>query len=151
VIRDRGWIAAHIPHQGRMCLLDAVEFFDQTRIRCSSRSHLLADNPLRAGGRLGAAAGVEYAAQAMAVHGALLAPEAARPRSGYLAALRGLELLAERLDAGDTPLQIDAERISGDERTALYAFSVACAGAVLLRGRATVVLDAALFDAGAAA
>ena len=37
-------------------------------------SHRAADNPLRAHGRLGAACGIEYAAQAMAVHGALLAP-----------------------------------------------------------------------------
>ena len=71
---DRAWIASHIPHQGSMCLLDYVEAWDRERIRCRASSHRAADNPLRAYGRLGAACGIEYAAQAMAVHGALLAP-----------------------------------------------------------------------------
>ena len=39
-------------------------------------------NPLRAEGRLGAAAGIEYAAQAMALHGSLLAGEGSAPRQG---------------------------------------------------------------------
>ena len=50
--------------------------WDATHIRCRSATHRAADNPLRAHGRLGAACGVEYAAQAMAVHGALVAASA---------------------------------------------------------------------------
>ena len=59
-----------------MCLLDEVLSWDATRIRCRSNTHRTADNPLRAHGRLGAACGIEYAAQAMAVHGALVAASA---------------------------------------------------------------------------
>src|SRR5262250_1492609 len=70
---DHAWIEQHIPHKGRMCLLDEVLSWDAARIRCRSGSHRAADNPLRAHGRLGAACGIEYAAQAMAVHGALVA------------------------------------------------------------------------------
>ena len=73
---DHAWIEQHIPHKGRMCLLDAVLSWDATRIRCRSASHRTPDNPLRAHGRLGAACGIEYAAQAMAVHGALVAASA---------------------------------------------------------------------------
>src|SRR2546430_15076222 len=73
---DRQWIEQHIPHKGRMCLLDEVLSWDAARIRCRSATHRSPDNPLRLHGRLGAACGIEYAAQAMAVHGALVAARA---------------------------------------------------------------------------
>ena len=50
---DHAWIAAHIPHQGSMCLLDEVLSWDLQRISCRSISHRAPDNPLRAHGRLG--------------------------------------------------------------------------------------------------
>ena len=87
---DHGWIAAHIPHQGSMCLLDRVLEWSGQRIVCDALSHTDPLNPLRAAARLGAANGVEYAAQAMAVHGALLAPTGAAPTQGYLTSVRGL-------------------------------------------------------------
>ena len=36
---DRQWIEQHIPHKGRMCLLDEVLSWDATRIRCRSATH----------------------------------------------------------------------------------------------------------------
>ena len=87
---DRVAIAARIPHQGSMCLLDAVLAWDSGQIHCRASSHRQPDNPLRAAARLGAACGIEYAAQAMAVHGALLAPAGAPPRPGYLASVRSV-------------------------------------------------------------
>jgi predicted hotdog family 3-hydroxylacyl-ACP dehydratase len=140
---DHEWIAAHIPHQGSMCLLDGVIDWSPERIRCTSGSHRRADNPLRADGRLGSVCGIEYAAQAMAVHGALLAATAAEPRQGYLASMRGVDLFAERLDDIDADLDIEAERLSGDDNTVLYRFEVRAAGRLLLGGRAAVILDAA--------
>lgn len=70
--RDHAWIAAHVPHQGRMCLLERVLAWDETHIVCEAIGHADPAHPLRDAGRLGAAIGVEYAAQAMAVHGALI-------------------------------------------------------------------------------
>jgi predicted hotdog family 3-hydroxylacyl-ACP dehydratase len=139
---DREWIAAHIPHQGSMCLLDRVTEWSPERIRCTSASHRRSDNPLRADGRLGSVCGIEYAAQAMAVHGALLAATAAEPRQGYLTSLRGVDLFAGRLDDIDADLDIEAEHVSGDDNTVLYRFEVRAAGRLLLGGRAVVILDA---------
>ncbi len=68
---NRAWIEARIPHQGRMCLLDEVVECNAQYIRCATATHRAPDNPLRSHGRLGSAAGIEYAAQAMALHGAL--------------------------------------------------------------------------------
>jgi len=144
----RDGIAQRIPHQGTMCLLDAVQAWDEESIRCEASSHRAADNPLRAYGRLGAACGIEYAAQAMAVHGALVAESAgagaaAAPRAGYLAGVRGVTLHVDRIDTATGPLTVLAQRITGDANTVLYSFSVQAGTQALLSGRAIVVLDAA--------
>ncbi|RQR38660.1 hotdog family protein [Burkholderia sp. Bp9142] len=144
---DRAWIAAHIPHDGAMCVLDRVEAWDAARIRCSATSHRDPHNPLRSRGRLAAVCGIEYAAQAMAVHGALLGAqpartEHARPRAGYLASVRNVDAFVDRLDTFALPLIVDAERIGGDDRSVLYGFALRCGERVLLSGRAAVMLDA---------
>lgn len=139
---DRAWIAARIPHQGSMCLLDQVVEWTPERIRCTASSHRDPANPLRDNDRLGAACGIEYAAQAMAVHGALLAGSDDAPRQGFLASARSVELKADRLDDVAADLDIVAERLSGDGNNVLYGFEVSAAGAVLLIGRAAVILDA---------
>ena len=137
---DRRWLEEHIPHQGRMCLLDAVLGWDTTRIRCRVTSHRRADNPLRGRGRLGAVAGIEYAGQAMAAHGALMAGLLGTPvRTGYLASVRNLKLAVTRLDDLEGDLHVCAERIAGDTDTALYAFVLMSATRELLSGRAGIV------------
>ncbi|HEX8756885.1 MAG TPA: hypothetical protein VF745_11140 [Steroidobacteraceae bacterium] len=140
---DHGWIETHIPHKGRMCLLHEVLSWDSARIRCRANSHRLADNPLRAHGRLGAACGVEYAAQAMAVHGAIVAAaEGTRARAGLLTSVRNLVLLVDRLDDLEADLIASAERLAGDEGSTLYEFTVTSAGRELLSGRAGIVFAA---------
>jgi len=141
---NRDWIESHIPHSGRMCLLDAVLDWEGDRIRCASGGHRAADHPLRAYGRLGIACGIEIAAQTMAVHGALSAGDSgSRPRAGLLAGVRGVRMYAARLDDAQSDVICQATRVAGDEGTALYEFELATAGSTLMRGRATVVLDAA--------
>lgn len=126
-----------------MCLLDCVEAWDEQRIQCRASSHRAADNPLRAFSRLGAACGIEYAAQAMAVHGALLAPsDSISARAGYLVSVRGTRLHVLRLDDIAADLLVEATCITRSENNILYQFSVSAAGRLLLNGRATVVLDA---------
>ena len=126
-----------------MCLLDQVEAWDRQRNQCRATSHRAADNPLRADGRLGAACGIEFAAQAMAVHGALLAPpDSTRPRIGYLVSVRGTKLHVPRLDDITADLRVEATCITRSENNILYQFSVSAAGRLLLEGRAAVVVDA---------
>lgn len=142
---DRVWIARHIPHQGGMCLLDGVETWDQQRIQCRASSHRAVDNPLRAYDRLGAACGIEYAAQAMAVHGALQTPQdGPGARVGYLVSVRGVQLHVSRLDDIAADLLVEADCITRSENNILYQFSISAAGRPLLEGRAAVVLDAGL-------
>jgi predicted hotdog family 3-hydroxylacyl-ACP dehydratase len=139
---DRAWIAAHIPHQGSMCLLDRVDAWDAQRVRCIAHSHRSADNPLRAHGRLAAACGIEFAAQAMAVHGALLAQQQDAPRSGFLASVRAASLHVGRLDDIAADLVVQAELFSSDGNHVLYDFSIQADGKTLIEGRAAVILNA---------
>ncbi|RYF42291.1 MAG: 3-hydroxylacyl-ACP dehydratase [Comamonadaceae bacterium] len=145
---NREGIAGRIPHRGSMCLLERVVFWNAEGIECEAGSHRDADNPLRAFGRLGIAAGIEYAAQAMAVHGALAGEAAGLPgaaaRAGYLASVRSVRLHAARLDDVPDALQVHAMRLMGDENNIVYSFALKAGQRPLLEGRATVVLDASL-------
>ncbi len=140
---NRDWISRRIPHQGTMCLLDRVVDWSENHIACAAISHTDPANPLGAEGRLGAANGIEYAAQAMAIHGALLAKVDDPPRQGYLTSVRSVSLHVARLDDLPGELDVRAERLSGDGNNILYQFSLHHAGRCLLEGRAAVVLDAA--------
>lgn len=142
---DRDGIAARIPHAGRMCLLDAMLAWDEQRIECLATSHLAPDNPLRSRSGLQAACAIEYAAQAMALHGGLVAPAGAGPQAGYLASVRGVRLAVARLDELPGPLRVRAQRLAGDERQVMYAFELDCAPlGRIAEGRATVVLNTPL-------
>ena len=104
-----------LPHAGLMCLLEEVVDWDDAQVLLATRTHLRADNPLRRAGRLDMLHLCEYGAQAMAVHGGLLAHrEGRRAAPGLLVSLRDV-----RLAGGDLSQ---------------------CAGALLASGRAAVVL-----------
>jgi predicted hotdog family 3-hydroxylacyl-ACP dehydratase len=142
VVVTRDGIARLIPHEGAMALLDGVLRWDADSIRCVARSHVDPRNPLRSHGRLPALCGIEYAAQAMAVHGGLSGALSRRPRRGYLASLRDVSCLVDRLDSeGD--LVVEAEKVAANDLTVLYRFCVDIGPVRALEGSAAVVLDAA--------
>ena len=150
---NRAWIEQHIPHHGRMCLLDEVLEWDSRHVVCRTATHLDKTHPLRSRdltGRevLGAACGIEYASQAMALHGALAGGAGGgeltnRPEVGFLASVREIRLHVARLDDIDGDLTCEVAQVAGDGLTALYEFALRSNHAALLSGRATVVLDAA--------
>ena len=130
-----------IPHAGTMCLLDAVLAWDERTIHTASAGHARADNPLRGPHGLHAVHLAEYGAQAMAVHGALLArargSETVRP--GMLVSLRDVQLFDEYVDRLDGPLDVRAECLYADDDGAQYAFRVEHRGRLLASGRAAVI------------
>jgi predicted hotdog family 3-hydroxylacyl-ACP dehydratase len=130
-----------IPHSGSMCLLAEVLDYDQNRIICKGVSHSLRANPLLESGVLHAVCGIEYAAQAMAVHGALLAGEQqVHARGGRLASVRSVEFFVWRLDDIADDLHIEATQLMADANSMMYEFTVSALDRALLKGRATVVL-----------
>jgi predicted hotdog family 3-hydroxylacyl-ACP dehydratase len=149
---SRDAIAALIPHQGTMCLLEEVLYSDEDTIVCRAVSHRDAGHPLREEDILPAVCGIEYAAQAMAVHGALSAKAAekeadsagsgARGRRGMLAAARNVVFNVERLDDIADDLIVSARKLLAEDGRLLYEFELHASGRELVRGRAAVVLAA---------
>ena len=128
-----------IPHQGRMCLLDRVEWWTATDILCRARSHLDPANPLRREGRLAVVCGIEYGLQAAAAHGALAAPPAV---AGWLGAVRSVDLATPWLDeAGFGELAVGATLLHRDAGGFIYAFTLhAESGELLLSGSGTIMV-----------
>jgi predicted hotdog family 3-hydroxylacyl-ACP dehydratase len=151
MLLNRAWIEARIPHQGRMCLLDEVLDWDAQHIRCRTATHRAPDNPLRSHDRLSIACGIEYAAQAMALHGALaggavtggaVGDTANGAVVGLLASVRDVRLFVLRLDDIESDLICEVTHLAGDSLTALYEFALRDRDRSLLSGRASVILDA---------
>ena len=138
-------IAELIPHAGAMCLLDEVSSWDATHVSASSRRHRDPKNPLRTAGGLATLSAIEYAAQAMAVHGALAGAVTGsitrRPRAGYLVSLRKVVCAAPRLDDFEGDLFVEAEQMMADGASVMYAFSLRIGETEVLSGNATVMLD----------
>ena len=129
-----------VPHSEKMCLLERVLEWSDQSIRCETNSHLDMDNPLRRHGHLSSICGIEYAAQAMALHAALCSNAGAPVRHGYLASARDMRCTTAILDEHDSPLVVSAELVFADGSRVIYSFSIKFDGADLVSGRAAVVI-----------
>lgn len=133
-------ICALIPHAGAMCLLDAVVAWDEQMIRCRSRRHQDPANPLRRGGTLGAVHLFEYGAQAVAVHGGLLAQARVKKNPiRYLVALHDAQLGVQRIDDISGPLEVEARSLLTAGNGVIYELSITNEGQWLASGRATIM------------
>jgi predicted hotdog family 3-hydroxylacyl-ACP dehydratase len=140
-VLDRATILALVPHQGAMCLWDEVVDWDAQRIRLRACNHTDPMHPLRARDRLHALALCEYGAQAMAVHGGLLAAhQGGRAVPGVLVALREVELAVARIDDLDGALEGEAELVAASAASQQYAFRIHQGGRLLASGRAAAML-----------
>lgn len=130
-----------IPHQGAMCLLDAVLAWDDTSIHAISHGHAAADHALRSEQGLHAVHLAEYGAQAMAVHGALKARQRGveKARPGRLVSLRDVVLAQAYVDTLDGPLDVHAQCLYADDSGAQYAFRIEHRGQLIASGRAAVI------------
>jgi predicted hotdog family 3-hydroxylacyl-ACP dehydratase len=145
---DRAQLSALIPHAGSMCLLDSVLEWTAEWIRCETLSHRDPANPLRRRNALAALHLVEYGAQAMAIHGALVQGALVSqggPQPGMLGALRDIKLHVARIDDIEQPLSITATRRLARSDGLIYDFVIALRDSptrVLCEGRISVVLHA---------
>ena len=135
----RDVILACIPHHGTMCLWEAVQEWDQHQIVLSSTTHRQATHPLRQANQLHGVVLCEYAAQAMAVHGGLIAQAEHRPKqAGRLAALHDVHLSVDRIDTLNGLLYCHAVCLARNGLSASYTFQLNHTGDPLATGRATV-------------
>ena len=139
---SREAIAALVPHAGAMCLWDEVLEWNDAGIRLRAGNHRDPAHPLRSDGRLRAVHLCEYGAQAMAVHGGLLAQrDGGVAAPGMLVALRGVELHVARVDDLPGPIDCEAQLLVAGEASQQYAFRITHAGTLLVEGRAAVMLQ----------
>ena len=132
-------LRVYLPHTGAMCLLAGVRSFDQDSIECLATNHRHPAHPLRAAGRLGAACGVEYAAQAMAIHGALSQAGRVVPAPiGAIVGVRHVRFEVDRLDQIEQDLVVTCHRLAHDGGGAMYDFRILASDRVLLSGRVMV-------------
>lgn len=134
-------IADLLPHSGAMCLLNAIASWNETDITCFAESHRSDTNPLRHGDVLPIHAGIEYVAQAMAIHGTLCEQRAGRPRIGYLAVLSNVDWFVPRLDDLPGKLEAQAEKLMATESGFNYAFRLLHESRTLLEGQAVIALQ----------
>lgn len=133
-------LSALLPHAGDMCLLESIHDWDRQQIRCLANSHRNKLNPLRRNGKLAVIAGVEYAAQAMAVHNSLRDGLLGEPQVGYIAVLTKVMWDVQWLDEIAAPLEVQADRLAGIEGGCSYLFNVKCGEKSLIRGEIMVAL-----------
>ena len=130
-----------IPHSGKMCLIDSIDKWDEESIVCITSTHLKSDNPLLSKGILPVSALIEYGAQAMAIHGAIITKESGdKMQEGYLAALKDVVFFTN-LDISNisSSLIIKATRKFASQGNMIYEFLITSAGEKLISGRATVI------------
>ena len=133
-------IYRRIPHSGAMRLLADVTFWDDSSIICSATSHTEIDNPLRDNGVLSNVHALEYAAQAIAVHGSLLMADAGELKLVYVATFRGVDMHPGALDQrGGAALTISATRVAALPNGWNYEFTVSAQDLVLAHGKTVVV------------
>ncbi len=136
-------IASLMPHQGAMCLWQHVVAADADSVTVSTTTHRDLNHVLRSQGQLRALHLCEYGAQAMAVHGGLLARVSGTPvRPGFLVALRGVRLHVQRIDDLPGALIGHATLLMQAEDSQQYAFRIEHDGRLLAEGRAAVMLQA---------
>ena len=137
-------IAELIPHHGAMCLLDTIESWDDRHIRCAASSHHRLDNPLRDATGLRTVCAIEYGAQAMAAHAALLGTPSPRGlTAGLLVAAREIIMAQSHLDgiAGTLTIRAEIVLINGNGR--IYNVIVTEDDRTLLSARLSVMMSAA--------
>ena len=135
---DRAAIDNLLPHAGRMCLLDRVLNWDTSSIRCRAVSHRDVDNPLREVGGLAMLVGIEYAAQAAAVHGGLLSG-ATKPRSGVLASLRNVITARDWLHEIAGEILVETILLHRDPAGGIFYFALFAGAERVLSGQFTLM------------
>lgn len=133
-------ICSLIPHDGAMCLIDKVTEWNDSYICCETMTHIDPGNPLRNQYNLPITSLIEYGAQAMAIHGGLLAKaKNEKMQQGYLAALRDISMVDGDASIFAGPLQIEATQLMASQGNMIYQFAIKAEDTDLISGRATVV------------
>ncbi|MHA1539397.1 MAG: hypothetical protein ACTSXQ_02860 [Alphaproteobacteria bacterium] len=127
-----------IPHDGTMLLIDKVLSFDAENLVACTQTHLDLKNPLLKEGRLRAVCGIEYGAQAIALHRSLA--DKKEQKEGYLISVRGIKLYVEEINNVEKDLQITVKSVLKGSDNSIYHFAIRTENQLLIEGNATVLI-----------
>ena len=135
---DRSELAALLPHNDEMVLIDRVLTWSEKELVCETRRHLDPLFPLSEGHLVPASAGIELAAQAMAIHVAVVRDDG--PKQGLLTHVKNVTIGMPSLNSTLDPLTIAVNAGRVGTRGCTYSFEIRSGGTVCLDGRVGVVL-----------
>ncbi len=121
IVLDKIAIAERIPHAGEMVLLDSCVSSNSSSLTCTTSSHTDKTNPLRTEKGLLASCGIEYAAQAVALHLALLNNN--KSGQGLLVGCKNVVCKVRYLDLIDSEMSIKVKHIAGSELLGMLQYS----------------------------
>ena len=136
-------IEQHLPHAGKMSLLDKVTHADLLTLSASAVSHLSSDNPLRFNNKLSCINGIEYAAQAMAIHGFLLSElkqTEASTQTGYIATVRNIDIFSPFFPKTESVIKIEVKQLMSAANGFTYQFHISDGKKALISGKITIFL-----------
>ena len=152
---SREEISIYLPHKGTMMLIDKIESFTENEIIAKSINHLDINHPLLKENRLGLAIGIEYAAQASAIHSRINAEvniqnidkhlpnvqtSLAPIIPGKLVSVREINCFSKYLNIPKTSLIISAKQEQVSAQALIYSFLVANENQKLISGRLMIHL-----------
>ncbi|MDO3387816.1 hypothetical protein QWI17_18375 [Gilvimarinus sp. SDUM040013] len=131
-----------LPHAPPMVLIDSIIEHSDAHIVCQTNSHLDGDNPLRSDGVMSVFVGIEYAAQAMAIHTRLCSQGASpnTPRKGVIAVASKLTAHTQQLDDFPQPLQVRTDIIAQTADSSLCSFAISAGAQTVLEGQLTALV-----------
>lgn len=134
-------ISRLLPHTGTMLLLDSIVHMGARLVVCTTLAHQARGNPLRVDGRLHALAGIEMAAQAMALHQAWHASPRGAVPAGRLASARDVVVEHAFLDDLQGLLVVECRLQSAAQHAFAYTFELSSHGTRVLGGRLMVIMS----------
>ena len=136
---SREQLYAFLPHTGTMCLIDEVTSYNSEIILCRTHSHRSPENPLVSQGSLSSIHAIEYAAQAIGIHGALSINSQDKPKGGYLVSVRNVRMFQDYLHTLEKPLTIEATKAMASDALWIYTFKISAGDLLIAEGRATIM------------
>jgi len=133
-------IDALLPHADTARMIERVLRWDAEQILVVTSRHRAPDNPLRRDGRLAAVHLVEFAAQAMAMHGGLRnAAEGRPPQPALLVSVRDVVISRDFIDDLPGEIEITVHALLINPASWQYSFLATHAGVTIATGRVAAI------------
>lgn len=131
-------IAKLIPHGLDVCLHDLVEYSDAARLTACSHTPLT-NNALLVNGVLYGEIGIEYGAQAAAIHSAVNLMSSSLDSTAFIASAKDVKIIFD-IDFSASVIKTEVEVKMLSELGSIYQFTCYCDGDLWCHGRLSLMV-----------